>query len=49
MQMMERWSAAQSGGAARPFVTYYDVSTGERFPAALWAVVPAASVAVGQG
>lgn len=30
MQIMDRWSTAQPGGPGRPFVTYYDVSTGER-------------------
>ncbi|HUP99884.1 MAG TPA: TIGR03089 family protein [Aeromicrobium sp.] len=30
MDVLKRWSEAQPGGPGRPFVTYYDVSTGER-------------------
>lgn len=30
MEFLTRWSSAQPGGPARPFVTYYDVATGER-------------------
>jgi uncharacterized protein (TIGR03089 family) len=30
MDVLERWSAAQPGGPGRPFVTYYDVTSGER-------------------
>jgi len=30
MELLTRWSSVQPGGAGRPFVTYYDVSTGER-------------------
>ncbi|MFL6089212.1 MAG: TIGR03089 family protein [Aeromicrobium sp.] len=30
MDLLKPWSSAQPGGAGRPFVTYYDVSSGER-------------------
>ncbi len=30
MELLARWSTAQPGGPGRPFVTYYDVVTGER-------------------
>lgn len=30
MEFLARWSGAQPGGPGRPFVTYYDVTTGER-------------------
>lgn len=30
MELLTRWSGLQSGGPGRPFVTYYDVATGER-------------------
>ena len=30
MQLLTRWSSAQPGGPGRPFVTYYDIETGER-------------------
>ena len=30
MELLTRWSGAQSGGPGRPFVTYYDLETGER-------------------
>ena len=30
MQLLTRWSSAQPGGPGRPFVTYYDLETGER-------------------
>jgi len=30
MNVLERWSQAQTGGPGRPFVTYYDVASGER-------------------
>jgi uncharacterized protein (TIGR03089 family) len=30
MELLKRWSGAQPGGPGRPFVTYYDVGTGER-------------------
>lgn len=30
MELLARWSTAQPGGPGRPFVTYYDVGTGER-------------------
>lgn len=30
MDVLERWSAAQPGGSGRPFVTYYDLTSGER-------------------
>ena len=30
MKLLVRWSGAQPGGPGRPFVTYYDVETGER-------------------
>jgi len=30
MELLARWSSTQPGGPGRPFVTYYDVVTGER-------------------
>jgi len=30
MELLTRWASAQPGGPGRPFVTYYDVRTGER-------------------
>ena len=30
MEFLTRWSSAQPGGPGRPFVTYYDLATGER-------------------
>jgi len=30
MEFLTRWSSAQPGGPGRPFLTYYDVATGER-------------------
>jgi len=30
MELLTRWSSIQPGGPGRPFVTYYDVATGER-------------------
>lgn len=30
MQLLTRWSSSQLGGPGRPFVTYYDLETGER-------------------
>ena len=30
MELLTRWSSVQPGGAGRPFVTYYDIATGER-------------------
>ena len=30
MELLTRWSSAQVGGPGRPFVTYYDVESGER-------------------
>lgn len=30
MELLTRWSDRQPGGPGRPFVTYYDVATGER-------------------
>lgn len=30
MDLLTRWSGAQPGGPGRPFVTYYDLATGER-------------------
>ena len=30
MEFLTRWSSAQPGGPGRPFVTYYDIATGER-------------------
>lgn len=30
MEFLAHWSGVQSGGPGRPFVTYYDVATGER-------------------
>jgi uncharacterized protein (TIGR03089 family) len=30
MDFLSRWSSAQPGGPGRPFVTYYDLVTGER-------------------
>ena len=30
MELLTRWAGAQPGGPGRPFVTYYDIATGER-------------------
>lgn len=30
MELLTRWSGLQPGGPGRPFVTYYDLATGER-------------------
>jgi uncharacterized protein (TIGR03089 family) len=30
MDVLDRWSAAQPGGPGRPFITYYDLASGER-------------------
>lgn len=30
MELLSRWASLQPGGPGRPFVTYYDVATGER-------------------
>ena len=30
MELLTRWSGVQPGGPGRPFITYYDVATGER-------------------
>ena len=29
MELLTRWSSVQPGGPGRPFVTYYDVATGD--------------------